>query len=295
MTPNLRGALFMVGSMTAFTVNDALIKALAGSMPLSQVVFLRGVITTVLMLGLAKGLGHLGKSISRKDRWLIAARTAAEVATAYFFITALFNMPLANASAIMQALPLTVTLAGAVFLGQTVGWRRLTAILVGFVGVMLIVRPGLEGFNIYALYVLAAVVLVTIRDVLSRKISPEVPSLLIALANAFWVAAAFGIASIWADWAPVSLANWLILAGAAVTIVAAYFCAVAAMRVGDIAVISPFRYTSLVVAIILGFVVFGDLPDALTFLGSAIVVATGLYTLWREQKLARAQTAKAGC
>ena len=287
MSPNARGALFMMGSMTAFTVNDALMKGLSGIVPLSQAVFLRGCLTTVLMLGLALSLGQLRLRMSRRDRLLIALRTVTEVATAYFFITALFNMPLANASAIMQALPLTVTLAGAVFLGQAVGWRRWAAIAVGFLGVMLIVRPGMAGFTIYSLYVLAAVILVTIRDILSRKISDDVPSLVIALKNAIWVTVAFGIASIGTEWAPITAATAGPIIGAAVTIIAAYFCAVAAMRHGDIAVVAPFRYTSLVVAMLLGVIVFAERPDGLTLLGAGIVVATGIYTFYRERANAR--------
>lgn len=287
MSPNARGAAFMMGSMTAFTINDALMKSLAGAMPLSQAVFLRGVLTTVLMLALALALRQFRLPKSSRDRRLIAGRTLTEVATAYFFITALFNMPIANASAIMQALPLTVTLAGALFLGQTVGWRRWTAIAIGFVGVMLIVRPGMEGFTIYSVYVLAAVVMVTIRDILARKISQDVPSLMIALNNAVWVTVAFGIASVFSDWAPITAeVSWPII-GAAVTIVGAYFCAVATMREGDIAAIAPFRYTSLVVALILGVIFFDEIPDGLTLLGAAIVVATGLFTLWREQLMTR--------
>jgi len=287
MNPNTRGALFMIGSMTAFTVNDALMKSLSGTVPLSQAVFVRGCLTTVLMLGLAIALGHLKRSVTRRDRLLIALRTAAEIATAYFFLTALFNMPLANATAILQALPLTVTLAGAVFLGQPVGWRRWAAIAIGFAGVMLIVRPGMEGFTVYSLYVLVAVVLVTARDILSRQISSDVPSLMIAFNNALWVTVAFGVASLGTQWEPITPATLWPVAAASLTIVVAYFCAVAAMRHGDIAVVAPFRYTSLIVAILLGITVFGEWPDAMTMLGAVLVVATGLFTLWREYRLAQ--------
>lgn len=287
MTPNLRGALLMMGSMTLFTVNDAFLKSLSGALPLSQAVFLRGVATSLLMILLLRLYGVGLGGMSGRDRRLILIRNVTEIVTAACFLTALFNMPLANASAIMQALPLSVTLAGAVFLGQAVGWRRLTAILIGFAGVMLIVRPGMEGFTVYSLYVLAAVVFVTIRDVLSRLISPSVPSLLIGTSNAIAVTLAFGLASLFVDWAPVGLPELVALTGSTLSIIGAYVCAVATMRVGDIAVIAPFRYTSLVVAVILGLVVFSERPDALTLIGSAIVVGTGLYTLWREQKLAR--------
>ncbi|MEM9318910.1 MAG: DMT family transporter [Pseudomonadota bacterium] len=290
MSPNARGAMCMIGAMTAFTVNDALMKSLAGSLPLAQAVFLRGLLTTGLMLALALALRQFTLRVPRRDRFLIACRTCAEVTTAFFFLTALYNMHIANVSAIMQSLPLTVSLAGVVFLGQTIGRRRLAAILAGFIGVLLIVRPGAEGFTIYSLYVLAAVACVTVRDILSRKISQDVPSLLIALNNAIWVTVAFGVTSIWSEWAPVDFVSGLTLVGASLTVIVAYFLAVVSMRVGDIAAIAPFRYTSLLVAIVLGVVLFDERPDFLTLLGASMVVGTGLFTLWRESRLAAAGT-----
>ena len=277
----------MMGSMVSFTLNDACMKAVADELPLAQAVFLRSAATTILMLILIRMLRAGFSKMSRRDRWLVRARNVTEVATAYFFITALFNMPIANATAIMQALPLTVTLASAVFLGQVIGWRRLTAILVGLSGVLLIVRPGLDGFNVYSLYVLAAVAMVTIRDVLSRKISANVPTITIALLNAVSVTIAFGLASIFIDWAPLSSKAAVQLGAASILIIGGYICAVSAMRVGEIAVVAPFRYTSLLAAMLFGFVAFNEFPDGLTLIGAAIVVATGVYTFYREQRLAQ--------
>ncbi len=290
---NIRGAAFMMGSMAAFTLNDALMKSLAGTMPLTQAVFLRGIATTILIYALARHLGALKLPLSRRDRLIVLGRNVMEIGTAYFFITALFNMPIANASAILQALPLTVTLAGAVFLGQAVGWRRLSAILVGFVGVMLIVRPGMEGFNVYSLYALGAVIMVTFRDILSRKLSAEVPSITVALSNAVSVTVTFGLAAIFTDWQPLTTTSATTLAAASVFILGGYLFSVSAMRVGEIAVIAPFRYTSLLFALTLGLLVFGEWPDALTFLGAGIVVATGVYTFYRERALSAAAAQRA--
>ena len=287
ISDNIRGAFLMMGSMAAFTLNDACMKALSDELPLSQALFLRGLATTALMYLLARSLGVLNLAMSPRDRWLVRLRNVMEIGTAYFFITALFNMPLANASAIMQALPLSVTLAGALFLGQAVGWRRLIAILIGFTGVMLIVRPGMAGFNVYSLYVLVAVVLVTIRDILARKISASVPTMTVALMNALSVTIAFGLASIFTDWAPLSGKATLQLGGASIFIIGGYVFSVSAMRAGEIAVIAPFRYTSLLWALVLGLVVFSDWPDQITLLGSAIVVATGVYTFYRERRISQ--------
>ncbi|RDC72040.1 DMT family transporter [Rhodovulum sp. 12E13] len=292
LTDNAKGALLMMGSMAAFTVNDTFMKTLAGELPLAQAIFLRGLATSAAMLALARAMGRLRLRLPRRDLGLLALRTAGEIGAVYFFLTALFNMPLANATAILQALPLAVTLAGAVVFREPLGWRRLTAILVGFAGVLLIVRPGTEGFTIYSLYVLAAVACVTVRDLAVRRMSGALPSLTVAFVASAGVTVTFGLVAAMQPWAPVSAASAGLLLGAAGTILLAYILSVTAMRVGELAVVAPFRYTGLVVALILGYVVFGDWPTPLTLVGAALVVATGAFTLWRERQLARAAPAR---
>jgi S-adenosylmethionine uptake transporter len=289
LSDNMRGALLMVGAMTAFTLNDACMKALSDELPLMQALFLRGLVTSALILGFLVTAGRLDLRLARRDWILVTIRTAAEIAAAYFFLTALFNMPFANVSAILQALPLTITLAGAIFLGEAVGWRRLVAILVGFGGVMLIVRPGGEGFTIYSVYGLAAVLAVTLRDLVTRRLSAAVPSMSVALVAAIGVGLAAGLASIFEGWAPVSGLAALQLGGSGVFVMLGYLLSIMVMRVGDIAFVAPFRYTSLLVALIVGFVIFAEWPDALTLIGASIVVATGLFTLYREARVARIQ------
>ncbi|NDR57117.1 DMT family transporter [Pseudoruegeria sp. M32A2M] len=276
----------MAACMAAFTFNDAFMKSVSDEMGLYQALFIRGIASTLLMVVLAAATGSLRFGVSRRDWGIILLRTVAEVAAAFFFLTALFNMPIANASAIMQALPLTVTLAGAVFLGEAVGWRRLSAILVGFAGVMLIVRPGAEGFTIYSVYVVLAVLSVTARDLAARAVSVETSSMTVAIAASLGVWVFAGVGLLGEEWQPVSTGGFLSLMGASVLIIGGYFFSTAAMRVGDIAFIAPFRYTSLLWALLLGLVLFGEWPDGLTLLGGAIVIATGIFTFHRERKLA---------
>lgn len=281
---NLRGALFMSGSMAAFTANDALMKSLAGDVPLTQAIFMRGVVTTLLMLMLARLLGGLQWRIPAGDRWRLAVRSCTDVLTSYFFLTALFHMPIANATAILQSLPLTVTLAGAIFLGETVGWRRYLAICVGFLGVLLVVKPGLEGFSIYGVYALVAVALVTVRDLVTRGMSNEVPTLTIALVNAVGVMIAFGVVTAFQPWTPITATtSWAIL-GASVTIILAYTCAVSAMRHGEISAVTPFRYTGLLWALLLGWLFFADWPDVITLCGAGLIVASGLFAFHRQRQ-----------
>ncbi len=282
---NLRGAFFMMASMAAFTFNDVSMKALSDELPLFQAIFLRGSVTCLMMYLVALALGGLRFVLPRREWGLIALRTFSELAATYLFLSALFNMPLANATAILQALPLAVTLAGAVFLGEAIGWRRLIAIIVGLVGVLMIVQPGADGFNIYSVYVLGAVGFVTVRDLASRRLSHDTPSMTPAITGAFAVTLGAGLASTTETWVQPSGLAWAQLAAASVFIIGGYLFSIMAMRIGDIGTVTPFRYTSLLWALLLGFVVFGDWPDGLTLIGAAIVVGTGIFTWIRERKL----------
>ncbi|MEO1363630.1 MAG: DMT family transporter, partial [Pseudomonadota bacterium] len=217
----------------------------------------------------------------------VAVRSAAEVGAAYFFISALLNMPIANVTAILQALPLTVAVAAALVFGEPLGWRRMVAIGVGFVGVVLIVRPGAEGFSVWSLYALGAVASVTVRDLATRRLSAAVPTMSVTLMAAVTMTTFFGLFSVGETWTALDLRLAALIVGAAFLIIGAYWFSVQVMRQGDIGFIAPFRYTGLVFALILGLLVFGDWPDVLTLLGAGIVVATGLFTLWRERQLSR--------
>ncbi len=278
----------MTASMSAFTVNDTFVKLLGDSLPFFQFLVLRSLGAAILMFLFVWHAGLLSLPSDPRDRRLVIYRSFAEMAAAYFFLTALIHMPLANVTAILQALPLTVALAAAVFLKEDVGWKRFLAIGIGFVGVYLIVRPGGTDFTIYSVYALLAVVSVTLRDLAARQLSASVPSLTVAFLGviAILIFALVG-AALGPAWQPVSGLDWLWLAGSVITIILAYFFSVSAMRHGEIGFVSPFRYTSLIVALVLGLLVFGEWPDELTLLGAAIVVATGLFSLWRERATSR--------
>lgn len=288
LSDNMRASFLIMTSMAAFTVNDALMKLAAPNLPFFQQIAMRGFIITAGLLILARAWGHLGYRASGKDRVLITLRTLAEAIGTVFFLTALFVIPLANLSAILQALPLTVTLAAAVFLSEPVGWRRLAAILVGFIGVAIIIRPGMEGFTIYSLFGVAAVIAVTFRDLAARKLSKDVPSSRVALSAAIGVTGLALVGSLYQSetWIMPNLYEAKLLLAASACLMVGYICAVSGMRLGDIGAVAPFRYTSLLVALVLGVALFDEWPDALTLLGASIVVATGLFTLYRERKSA---------
>lgn len=284
MTDNLRGAVLMVASMTSFTVNDTFVKLVGDEVPFFQFLLLRTIGASILIYLIARRAGAIRWPSDPRDRRLILIRGFAEMAAAYFFLNALINMPIANATAIIQALPLTVSLGAALFLGEQVGWRRFMAIGIGFIGVSLIVQPGSDGFTIYSIYALLAVIAVTIRDLAARRLSAEAPSLTVALAAVLMILAFSAVGAAGTTWEPIKPIDWLWILGSIVTIIGGYLFSVSAMRVGEIGFVAPFRYTSLLVALILGLLVFGDWPDQITFLGAVIVVATGLFTLWRERR-----------
>ncbi len=285
MTPNLKGALFMMGSMASFVMNDVAIKVLADDLPLFQIVFLRSVLTTILLTATVAAFGQLSFRIPRGDRGKLALRTLFEIAALVTFLTALINMQIANATAILSALPLAVTLGAAFLFREAVGWRRLSAICVGAFGVILIVQPGAEGFNIYSLLALATVVLVAGRDLATRGFSPELPTMTVAVIAAAAICVFGGIMSLTEEWVRPKPTHYALIGMASLFIIGGYVFSILVMRVGEVAVTSPFRYTSLVFALVAGWFVFAEFPNKLALVGAAIVVATGVFTLIRERQV----------
>ncbi|MCF6273404.1 MAG: DMT family transporter [Rhodobacteraceae bacterium] len=281
---NLRGAVFMMLSMAGYVINDTLIKLVTADIPLAQSVFIRGLVASALLAGFAAYKGQLFYRAPRGELKIILWRAFAEISATYCFLTALINMPLANVTAILQALPLAVTLAGSLFLGHKVGWRRYLAILVGFGGVLIIIRPGGADFNSFALWAVAAVGFITLRDVMAVKLRPDTPSMFVALFTAVGVTGAAGIAALFEPWVPVSATSFSYLFAAAGFILIGYITSISAMRYGEIAFVSPFRYTVLVWALLLGIFVFKDYPDFWTMTGIGVVVGTGVFTFYREQR-----------
>ncbi len=281
---NLRGAVFMMLSMAGYVVNDTLMKLVAADVPLAQSVFLRGLMATAMLAGFAAYKRQLFVRVPARELRIILLRAFGEIAATYCYLTALIHMPLANITAILQSLPLAVTLAGALFLGHKVGWRRYVAIAVGFAGVLIIVRPGGADFNSYALWAIAAVGFITLRDLMAARLAKDTPSMFVALFTAAGVTMAAAIMAQFEPWLPVSTGSFAYLAFAAGFILVGYITSISAMRYGEIAFVSPFRYTVLVWALLLGVFVFKDDPDFWTMVGIAIVVGTGVFTFYREQQ-----------
>ncbi len=281
---NTRGILFMLGASAGFILNDTCVKLASEELSVGQIVVVRSVIALPIVLLIAMRQGALGnfRAMSERFIWL---RAAGELGATAFFLSALAHMDIANAMAIIQLVPLAATAAAAILLGERVGLRRWTAIAVGFCAVLLIVRPGMQGFNVWSLMALIAVGFIVLRDLASRQLPGGThPLAVTCLSLAAMIP--LGLAMLpFSFWAPLTMRGLLLCAGSGLLLSAAFVMITEAMRHGEMAVVSPFRYAILLLAIIIQIVVFSVWPDPLTLVGSAILVATGLYTLYRERQV----------
>jgi drug/metabolite transporter (DMT)-like permease len=283
-TDNTRGILTMVAACTGFILNDTFVKLASGDIPIPQVIVLRSMIALPLVVAFCWRQGVLDNLREMSDRFLWW-RTLGEIGGTATYLTALARLEIANATAIAQTTPLAVTAGAALFLGEKVGVRRWSAVAIGFFAVLLVIRPGMEGFNAWSLLTLASVGFVVLRDLASRAMPLTIHPLTVTIVS-LAVLIPLGLAmSPFEPWRPVTARALLYCSGSAVTLSVAYVLIVLAMRFGEVAVVSPFRYTFLLWAIVIQIVVFAVWPDALTLIGSAILVATGLYTVYRERKV----------
>jgi len=290
LSPNLQGCVYMVIAMFGFTVNDLFVKLLGQSLPIFQIIALRGVIICVFMVAwgvaLKRSSGKVLPPLPRQ-RWpIVSLRALMEVLATILFLLALVRIAFADVSAVMQSLPLAVTFGAAVFLREPVGWRRWSAILIGFIGVIIIIRPGMAGFQPAMLLVAASVLFAAARDLITRTLPGDVHNYWVTAATAVFVAV-FGLAAttVLQQWQAINGQQLLLLFAASSFLIVAYQAIILAMRLGEVASVAPFRYTSLVWAMILGYAVFAEVPDKITVFGSVIVVGTGLFAWYRERVL----------
>ncbi|WP_281994510.1 DMT family transporter [Ruegeria faecimaris] len=285
---NVNGILLVVGAMAAFALEDMFIKHLSVTVPTGQI---------MVLLGLSCGLVFVGMAVFTRKRIFDAAawqtlpliRALCEGFGAVAFVTALSLVDLSTVAAVFQAMPLVVTMGAALFLGEQVGWRRWSAIGVGFIGVLLIIRPGLDGFQPETLFVVASVVAIAARDLITRRLDVRVASAVVAMQ-------AYGAVTI-AGFVLISMAGQPVVAlnqaqfgpflGAIGFGVLGYYGIVSAMRIGDASALTPFRYTRLVFSIAAGMLMFGERPDMMTVAGASLILGSGLYTFLRERRLAR--------
>jgi len=292
---NLRGSAWMVAAMAAFAVEDALIKQLGSALPIGQVVALIGAGGTLVFASLARAVS---RAVITRAAWSrpVLLRNLGEMIATAAFVAALVLAPLSSAAAILQALPLAVTLGATAVLGEAVGWRRWLAIAAGFVGVLLVIQPGLAGFVPASLWAVVTVAALALRDLASRAVPPSVSGFQLS-AWAFACLVPTGVAlMVGFATPPVALdaTTGVKLLATLAFGTSGYYAIVAATRTGEVAVVVPFRYTRLVFALILAVVVFGESPNVVALGGAAMIVGAGLYTLTREAGGRRRTEARSG-
>ncbi|MFT5509098.1 MAG: S-adenosylmethionine uptake transporter [Hyphomicrobiaceae bacterium] len=283
---NLRAMGLIVIAMGAFVCSDTLMKATSDELPLGQMLALRGVMSCLIMLPIvafSSGLAVLFKIYS----WPVFIRNVAEIGAAFTFMSALFRLPMASVSGVLQAVPLTITAAAAIILREPVGWRRWTASGVGFLGVLLIIQPGTTEFSIWYLVAIGTVLCVTARDLATRYIAKAAPSLAITFITAIVTMFAGAALALTETLVVPSTPAMMQLAGTSAFVLVGYYSLIEAMRTGEISAVAPFRYSVVLWAMIMGYLVFNEVPSTGTIVGSMIVISAGLYTLHRERVAVR--------
>jgi drug/metabolite transporter (DMT)-like permease len=274
--------LTMLASTVAFVANDTCVKLIGTTLPLGELIALRNLVATLYILGFAALFGGMTLPAIRQSR-LLGWRMAAEFFSTLFFLSGLVALPIADATAISQFTPLALTAAAAIFLKEHIGWRRWMAAIAGLAGVLLIIRPGTAAFSPAALLILASVAFIVVRDLTTRAISRDVPTLTLTAMSAG--VSVFAGVVLWPfeTWIIPSGQQIVLLLLAAFFLTMAYALIVIAMRSGNVAVVSPFRYAVIVFAILSGWMIWGDFPDAIQLFGIAMLTAAGIYTFHRER------------
>jgi drug/metabolite transporter (DMT)-like permease len=293
MADNLKGILLMTVAMFGLALSDMFVKLAAGALPPGQIVLIVGGGTTMLY---GAGALALRQPLFSRDffRPVILFRTFAEGIASVAIMTAIALVPLSTVTAIMQSNPLLVTLGAALFLGETVGWRRWLAIGVGMVAMLMIVRPGGAEFEASVLLAVAAAVALSVRDLATRAAPSHIPSLVLAAWGfAGSVVGGAVLMALGPAPQPLSGALWVCVAGAVVVTALGYYALTASVRVGQISTVAPFRYTRLVFAMAIAVLVFAERPDGWTIAGSLLIVGSGIYTFLRERQIARAMATPA--
>lgn len=278
--------------MAAYTVNDVLVKQILRAYPVGETIFVRGLMCIVMFGAVALVLGSakdLRLPISRK----LAARSLCDGLSTAGFIAALAHMQLANIAAVLQIAPLIITALAVLIYREVVGWRRWTAIGVGFIGALLVIKPIPSEFNVWALVGAASALAAAVREIITRQIGRSVPVLAVAFWGGVGITLCGAIFFGFEDWRMYTPADLLQLSIAAIFVGIAIYLLALGFRDVDLSVVAPFRYSYLLTSALGGYLVFREVPDIWTVVGAVLIVASGIYTLHRESVQRRAITAKA--
>jgi drug/metabolite transporter (DMT)-like permease len=288
MSANLRGILAVLVASTAFVLNDALIKLVSAELPTSEILILRGILATLLLIAGVLVLGA-ARPIAILFTPMMLLRVGSAATATVFIVLSLRHLPLATVTVVLQVTPLAVIAGSSILYGEKVSWRRWAAALTGFLGVVLIVRPGGGSFGAAVYVLLTALLFTTTRDLTTRGLSHDIPSIFVAAASSAAIALAGLVLAPFDDaWVIPSTWTWGAMMISAACLFVANTFMIMALRTGEIAVVAPFRYAPVPLAVLLGYLWWEDLPDTLGFVGTGLVLGAGLYTLHRERAGLRA-------
>lgn len=288
---NLRGIVAMMFSSFMFVIGDLLMKLSSDGLPTGEIIFLRGVFMSVPVAAVLVLSGRAGEArvLTSGRVWL---RTFADVVGTGAYLPALFQMPLGNSIVLRQIGPIVMVALGAFLLRESVGWRRWLAVIVGFIGVVIVARPGVEGFNVYSLLILLAVAATCARDVVTRMLPAGVSGLLLIAASGFAGMPAGALIGWFEQWSWPSQETFALIAASTTALIGGHYTVIYAIRTADFSAVSPFRYTVIPYAILCGYLVWGDIPDTLMVLGTAVIFAAGLYLVHIERSATRLARAR---
>lgn len=286
---NRRGILLMVAGTAIFAANDAASKMASVHMPASEFMAARGLMAAALLFAIL-GVRRELKALRHVADRMVLLRSGTEAVSAFLYITALGHIGLASASSIMQVVPLVTLAAAALLMGTRIGGRRWAAVMVGFAGVLLVMRPGGETFQMAALLPLACAFLISFRDFMTGRIGPHVPTLVVATVTALFGMLAGLVGSGFESWRAIGIESLGLVAFGAVTLIIGHMLLISAFRGTDPSVVSPFRYANVPFSVAYGALLFGMWPDAIALAGMALIIAAGIYTV-RTQNRAAARAA----
>jgi drug/metabolite transporter (DMT)-like permease len=292
LSNNQRGVLAVCGCMASYTVNDVLVKQILLTYPAGEVIFVRGVMCSFLIGAVAIWLGH-GRAIRSAMSGLLASRSLCDGLSTAGFIAALAHMKLANIAAVLQIAPLIITALSVAIYREAVGWRRWSAIGVGFAGTLLVIKPIPSEFDIWTLVAVASALAAAVRELQTRQIGQSAPVMVVA----FWAAIAITLCGLGflpiEEWRAFTAPDLFQLFVAAIFVGLAIFLLALGFRGVDLSVVAPFRYVYLITSALGGFLVFREVPDHWTVVGAILIVGSGIYLLHREAVRRRELTAKA--
>ena len=285
---NIKAALLVVVAMTMITTNDAIVKHLTQAFDIGQIMFIRGLLVCVIFAGFLQVSKKPIISKRAFHRWNII-RGILELGATFAFLTGLSMLPLATAAALGFSSPIFLAVLVAILLDEKVGWARWLVIISGFAGVLMITNPFSDEMNWAVIFPIVCAILVALRDLAIRYVPDDIPSMQVAFTNAWIVMLGGGMLTIYQGWGFVEPSWYIWFPVLAAAIFCGYISYIVGTRMGELSFIGPFKYTSVVLAIIIGYLVWGEAPTMLMLSGAAVIILSGIALLASEKRRLRSK------